>query len=149
MASQQVMGIRPDGHVLDGAGHYPGFNAHGTSLMLITKEEITMKNSNQTQVAGFINEGNPNTQEEPVIKIGQPSPGIVSDQQSAQVVQQAIIDDQSLSDDIRVTVKDGEVTLDGEVATEQLRDLATNTATALGAVDQVNNRIEITEGATK
>jgi osmotically-inducible protein OsmY len=117
--------------------------------MLITKEEITMKNSNQTQVAGFINEGNPNTQEEPVVKIGKPSPGISNDQQSAQVVQQAIIDDQSLSDDIRVTVKDGEVTLHGEVATEQLRDLATNTATALGAVDQVNNRIEITEGATK
>ena len=69
-----------------------------------------------------------------------------SDQQSAQVVQQAIKDDQSLAavaGDIRVTVKDGAVTLDGQVSTEQQMNLATNTATAVGVVDKVNNRMKV------
>jgi osmotically-inducible protein OsmY len=72
---------------------------------------------------------------------------IKSDQQSAQVVKQAIKDDQALAPvakDIQVTVKDGAITLDGQVDTKQQMNLATNTAKALGGVDQVNNRMEIT-----
>jgi len=72
--------------------------------------------------------------------------GIANDQQEAQEVKQAMKDDQSLSDppnDIRVTVKDGAITLDGEVSTKQQMYLAANTATAVGMVDKVNNRIEI------
>jgi len=72
---------------------------------------------------------------------------IKNDEQSAQMVKQAIKDDQALSAvarDIQVTVKDGTVTLDGEVATEQQLNLATNTATAVAVDDKVKNRIEVT-----
>ena len=71
---------------------------------------------------------------------------ISNDQQEAHEVKQAIKNDQSLSDvagQIHVTVKDGDITLDGKVSTKQQVNLATNTATAVGMVDKVNNRIEI------
>ena len=70
-----------------------------------------------------------------------------NDRQSAQVVKQAIKDDQALAavaNDIVVTVKDGAVTLDGKVSTEQQLNLATNTAKAVGVVDKVKNDIEVT-----
>lgn len=70
-----------------------------------------------------------------------------SDQQSAQMVRQAIKDDQGLSAvarDIHVSVKDGTVTLDGQVFTDQQMDLATNTASAIAVEDKVQNRMEIT-----
>ncbi len=71
----------------------------------------------------------------------------VSDQQEAQVVKQAIKDDQALAavaSDIEVTVKDGTIILDGEVSTEQQSKLATNTAAALGVDQKVKNHIEVT-----
>ena len=71
-----------------------------------------------------------------------------SDQQSAQMVHQALNDDQALSasaDDIQVTVKDGAITLDGHVATEQQMNLAANTASAVGMVDSVDNHMVIQE----
>ena len=74
-------------------------------------------------------------------------PTTASDSQEAQVVKQAIKDDQSLSSvakDISVTVKDGTITLDGKVSTEQQSNLASNTAKALGVVDTVKNHIEVT-----
>ena len=70
-----------------------------------------------------------------------------SDQQSAHMVQQAIKDDQGLSKvarDIHVTVKDGTVTLSGEVSTEQQLNLATNTATAIAVDEKVKNHLEVT-----
>ncbi len=73
--------------------------------------------------------------------------GQEKDKESAQVVKQAIKDDQALApvaSDIQVTVKDGVITLDGEVATEQQMNLASNTAKALGKVEKVKNRIEVT-----
>ena len=103
------------------------------------KEEILVKNN--AQVSRYISEGNPNVQEKTF-------PSISNDQQEAQEVKQALKDDQSLSDvagDIHVTVKDGSITLDGQVATKQQVNLATNTATAVGMVDKVNNRMEITQ----
>jgi osmotically-inducible protein OsmY len=72
---------------------------------------------------------------------------ISSDQQSAQMVKQAIKDDQGLSavaKDIHVTVKDGTVTLDGQVSTDQQMNLATNTASAIAVDDKVKNRMEAT-----
>ena len=74
-------------------------------------------------------------------------PTIASDSQEAQVVKQAIKDDQSLSPvakNISVTVKDGAITLDGKVSTEQQSNLASQTAKALGVVDKVKNHIEVT-----
>lgn len=71
-----------------------------------------------------------------------------SDQQSAQMVHQAINDDQALSasaDDIRVTVKDGAITLGGQVDTEQQMNLAANTAAAVGMVDSIHNHMVIKE----
>lgn len=70
-----------------------------------------------------------------------------SDQQSAQMVRQAIKDDQGLTDvaqGIHVTVEKGTVTLDGQVSTEQQLNLATNTAGALAVDDKVKNRMEVT-----
>jgi osmotically-inducible protein OsmY len=64
------------------------------------------------------------------------------------VIKQAIKDDQALapvSSDICVTVKNGAITLDGEVSTEQQMNLASNTAKAIGVVDKVNNHIEVTQ----
>ena len=75
-----------------------------------------------------------------------------SDQQSAHMLNQAIKDDQGLSavaGDIHVTVKDGSITLDGEVATQQQMNLATNTATAIGMVDEINNRMIIKGESSK
>ena len=74
-------------------------------------------------------------------------PTMASDSQQAQVVKQAIKDDQALAavaKDISVTVKDGAITLDGDVSTEQQSNLASNTAKALGVVDKVKNHIEVT-----
>jgi osmotically-inducible protein OsmY len=71
-----------------------------------------------------------------------------SDQQEAQMVKQAIKDDQGLAAvarDIHVTVKDGTVTLDGEVTTEQQLNLATNTATAVAVDDKVKNHMDVTK----
>jgi len=72
---------------------------------------------------------------------------ISSDQQEAQMVRQALKDDQGLSavaQDIKVTVKDGTATLDGTVATEQESNLATNTAKAVVVDDKVKNHIDVT-----
>lgn len=74
--------------------------------------------------------------------------GLESYQRSAHMVRQAMKDDQALSavtHGIDVTVKDGLITLNGEVATEQQMNLATNTAAVLGANDKVNNRMEIAQ----
>ncbi len=100
-------------------------------------EEYKGKNrrKNNTQVSDYISEGNPNDQR------------LSTDQQSAQMVKQAIKDDQGLSAvarDIHVTVKDGTITLDGQVSTDQQLNLATNTAKAFGVDEKVNNRMEIT-----
>ncbi len=73
---------------------------------------------------------------------------VSNDLQSAQVLRQAIKDDEGLSavaKDIKVTVKGGAITLDGEVSTTQEMNLATNTATAVGKVDEINNRIVVKE----
>ena len=70
-----------------------------------------------------------------------------SDQQSAQMVKQAIKDDQGLSTvarDIHVSVKDGTVTLDGQVFTDQQLNLATNTATAIEPDKEVKNHMDVT-----
>jgi osmotically-inducible protein OsmY len=72
---------------------------------------------------------------------------ISSDQQSAQMVRQAIKDDQGLSavaQHIHISVKDGTITLDGYVSTDQQMNLATNTATAVAVHDKVNNRMGVT-----
>ena len=107
---------------------------------------------NNAQVSRFISEGNPNIQEgasdSDKQKIGKPASSISNDQQEAYEVKQAFKNDQSLSDvasDIQVTVKDGAITLDGQVSTKQQMNLATNTATAVGMVDKVNNRMKLTE----
>ena len=74
------------------------------------------------------------------------TPTVASDSQEAQVVKQAIKDDQALAavaKDISVTVKDGAITLTGEVSTEQQSNLASNTAKAIGVVDKVKNHIEV------
>lgn len=114
---------------------------------LTNKDKSDDLSENKAQVSDFIGEGNPNVQEEPLtpknIEDSNSSQNISRDHLSAQVVKQAIKDDQGLSDvahDIRVTVKDGVVTLDGTVLTEQEMNLATNTAAALSAVDAVNNQ---------
>jgi osmotically-inducible protein OsmY len=69
------------------------------------------------------------------------------DQRSAQMVRQAIKDDQGLSTvarDIHVTVKEGTVTLDGHVSTDQQLNLATNTASAIAVDEKVKNRMGVT-----
>jgi osmotically-inducible protein OsmY len=69
-----------------------------------------------------------------------------ADQQSVQVIKQAIKDDQALApvaSDIHITVKDGAVSLDGQVKTEQQANLAGETAKAVGVVDQVHNDLEV------
>lgn len=69
-----------------------------------------------------------------------------SDQQSFEVVKQAMKDDQALAsvaNHIHVTVKDGNITLDGAVATAQQSNLAGNTAKAVGVVDEVQNNLEV------
>lgn len=69
------------------------------------------------------------------------------DNESAQVVKQAIKDDQGLAPvakDIHVTVKNGAVTLEGHVATDQQSNLATNTASALGIDGKVKNHLDVT-----
>lgn len=96
------------------------------------KEKNCVKNN--AQVSIYISEGNPNTQK------------ISSDQQSAQMVKQAINDDQGLSKvakGIHVSVQEGIITLDGQVSTDQQMNLATNTATALAVDDKVKNRMKI------
>jgi len=63
------------------------------------------------------------------------------------MVRQAINDDQGLSEvakDIHVIVKDGTVTLDGEVSTNQQMNLATNTASAVAVDDKVKNHLGVT-----
>jgi len=73
---------------------------------------------------------------------------LASDQQSAELVREAIKDDQALTDvakDIHVTVKDGTVTLEGKVATEQQLNLATNTAGAIAVDDKVKNHMDVTK----
>lgn len=111
----------------------------------IEKTGVLIKVS--SQVSEYINEGNPNVQDEVIVindhEIKKDPSDISKDKQSARIVKQAIKDDQGLAavaKDIQVTVKDGVVTLGGTVSTEQQINLATNTATALGAVDAVNNQ---------
>ena len=80
-------------------------------------------------------------------QIGKHNSTTASDQQSVQMVKQAFKDDQAIAHvakDIAITVKDGAITLDGEVSTEQQSNLASNTAKAVGGVDEVQNRIEVT-----
>lgn len=120
----------------------------------VSKDNNSLKNT--TQVSGFISEGNPNTQEEPAPAAGKPVSSISSDQQSVRMVKQAIHDDQALSavaDDIRVTVKDGTITLAGQVGNEQQMNLATNTAAAFEGVDKLKtkviNNLTIEEAMTK
>ena len=70
----------------------------------------------------------------------------LSDQYSTQMVKQAIKNDQGLTEvakDIHVTVKEGTVTLDGQVSNDQQINLATNTASAVAGDDQVKNRMEV------
>ena len=70
-----------------------------------------------------------------------------SDQQSAQMVREAIKDDQGLSEvaqDIKVTVKEGTVILNGQVATDQQLNLATNTASAVAVDEKVKNHMNVT-----
>ena len=105
---------------------------------------------NSAQESRYISEGNPNVQEEASDSVEQKkgcrSSSISNDQQEVHEVKQAIKNDQSLSDvagDIHVSVKDGAITLDGQVSTIQQVNLATNTATAVGMVDKVKNRMEI------
>jgi len=72
---------------------------------------------------------------------------IVADKCSAQILREAIKDDQGLSDvakNIHVTVKEGTITLDGKVATDQQLNLATNTASAVAGEDKVKNRMDVT-----
>ena len=67
--------------------------------MGIHQEKDRVKNN--TQVSGYISEGNPNTQK------------LSTDQRSAQLVRQAIKDDQGLSEvarDIHVSVEEGTIT---------------------------------------
>jgi len=93
------------------------------------------------QVSAYISEGNPNTQEGSLA-----TKGVWGDQQSMAVVQQAIKDDESLSlvaRDIHVAVKDGAITLDGKVTTEQQINLVTNIATAFVEVNKVNNHMTL------
>jgi osmotically-inducible protein OsmY len=69
------------------------------------------------------------------------------DHQSAQMIRQAMKDDQGLSGvakDIHVAVKDGSVTLNGEVATRQESNLAANTAGAIAVDEKVKNQKEVT-----
>ena len=73
-------------------------------------------------------------------------PVSLEDKQSAQLVQQALKDDQALyaaAHGIGITVKNGTITLDGEVSTPQLMNLAINTAAAIGADEKVKNNIEV------
>ena len=113
-----------------------------------SREGDVVKNS--IQVSRYISEGNPNAQEgnsdSDRQKIGNSSSNISNDLQEAHEVKQAFKNDESLADvanDIQVTVKDGDITLDGQVSNNQQVNLATNTATAVGMVDKVNNRMEI------
>jgi osmotically-inducible protein OsmY len=95
-----------------------------------------MKDLKEQLEEKMINEGNPNNQPET----------IVSDQESKQAIKQAMKDDQALASvaqDIKVTVKDGQVTLNGEVSTKEQSNLASNTAKAVGVVDQIENNIEV------
>ena len=71
----------------------------------------------------------------------------VTDQQSAQMVKQAIKDDQGLAivaRNIHVSVKEGTVTLNGQVSTDQQMNLATNTASAIAVDEKVKNRLNVT-----
>jgi len=73
-------------------------------------------------------------------------PTALSDQQDAQLVKQAIKDDQGLSEiakDIQVTVKEGTVTLEGKVANKKQMNLVTNTASAVAVDDKVKTNIEV------
>jgi len=114
------------------------------------KDRENILDKSNVQVSRYIDEGNPNTQEGQLEtnkqKIRKPASSIFNDQQEAHEVKQAFINDESLSDvanDIYVTVEDGGITLDGQVSSNQQLNLATNTATAIGMVEKVKNRIEI------
>jgi osmotically-inducible protein OsmY len=114
------------------------------------KDNANIPAKNNVQETGYTNEGNPNTQEDVLKTKGKDTENqpetMASDQQSAQVVKQAIKDDQALApvaNHIHVTVKDGDITLDGKVSTEQQMNLASNTAKAVGVVDEVKNDLEV------
>lgn len=84
------------------------------------------------------------------------SPSALADnnsiQQSVQMVKQAIQDDQGLSavaKDIHITVEEGTVILDGEVATQQQSNLANNTAEAVAVNDKVKNNLDVTNKINK
>jgi osmotically-inducible protein OsmY len=97
------------------------------------RKEKTIVNQ-EKQVSSFINEGNPNVRENG------------RDQEIEKVVKQAIKDDQALApvaQDILVTVHQGEITLEGEVSTDQQLNLATNTATALGTMEEIKNELKV------
>ena len=72
----------------------------------------------------------------------------IKNKQEENAVKQAIKDDQALAPvaaDIKVTVNDGTVTLEGQVTTAQQMNIATNTAKALSTAGKVNTLIEVTQ----
>jgi osmotically-inducible protein OsmY len=98
------------------------------------------------QTADYINEGNPNNQEAPkgLKETAEKILAASSDKQSAQVVRQALNDDQALSsvvDNIHVAVKEGSITLSGQVSTQQQSNLATNTALAFVGVEKLKDEV--------
>ncbi len=98
------------------------------------------------QTADYINEGNPNNHE-PVKGLKETAEKILAasnDKQSAQVVRQALNDDQALSsvvDSIHVAVKEGAITLSGQVSTQEQSNLATNTALAFVGVQKLKDEV--------
>lgn len=71
---------------------------------------------------------------------------VAKDQQSAQLVKQAIKDDQALASvakNINVSAKDGKIILEGTVAKNEQVNLANNTAAAIGSADKIKNRLTV------
>jgi osmotically-inducible protein OsmY len=69
------------------------------------------------------------------------------DKEEAQVLDQAMKNDEALApvaNHIHVTVKNGDITLDGQVSNEKQMNLAANTAKAVGVVGSVHNHLKVT-----
>ncbi|MBF0489550.1 MAG: BON domain-containing protein [Candidatus Omnitrophica bacterium] len=111
----------------------------------VNKDKARESVKNDIQVSRYISEGSPNTQ--PMNTKETDALKVLEDHQAAFVIKEAIKDDQSLTpvaSAIKVTVKDGTITLDGAVSTDQQMNLATNTALALAEGEKVKNHIEVT-----
>lgn len=79
-------------------------------------------------------------------KVKKQPPNKTSDELITQMAKQAIQDDENLApvaDQINVNVQNGAVTVEGKVTTDEQSNLVSATAQAVGAVDEVKNRIEI------